>query len=393
MNKPVVKPGAHLVVERRDVQKLLDVIRDSGYDIVAPTATDDAIILGEISRVEQLPVGLTDVQGAGRYRLEARDDQALFGYVVGPQSWKKILHPPRQKLWEAERRDSAFSITDHKQSAPRVAFLGVRPCELAAIAIQDKVFTEGEYLDTAYLRRRTNTLLVVVNCSQAGGTCFCASMQTGPKAKGGFDLALTELIDDDRHYFVLEVGSQNGAGIADRIPCRAAEKSELARADRVLQTAAANMGRSLDTRGIRELLLQNVEHPQRDRVAERCLSCANCTMVCPTCFCTTIEDTTDLAGNHSERWKTWDSCFSLDFSYIHGGSVRQSIKSRYRQWLSHKLSSWIDQFDTSGCVGCGRCITWCPAGIDITEEARVIRENSLADATAVAEEDKKDAIT
>ena len=132
--------------------------------------------------------------------------------------------------------------------------------------------------------------------------------------------------------------------------------------------------RNIDTTGIKELLYQNFEHPRWDNVAGRCLTCANCTMVCPTCFCTTVEDVTDVTGDHAERWRRWDSCFTQSFSYIHGGSVRTSAKSRYRQWMTHKLASWIDQFGSSGCVGCGRCITWCPVGIDITEEVRAIRE-------------------
>ena len=119
---------------------------------------------------------------------------------------------------------------------------------------------------------------------------------------------------------------------------------------------------------MQELLQGNLEHPRWDDVAERCLTCGNCTMVCPTCFCTTVEDHSDLAGRRAERKRRWDSCFTMDFSYIHGGSVRDQARSRYRQWMTHKLASWIDQFGTSGCVGCGRCITWCPVGIDITEE-------------------------
>ena len=85
-----------------------------------------------------------------------------------------------------------------------------------------------------------------------------------------------------------------------------------------------------------------------------------------------------LYGARAERWRKWDSCFTLDFSYIHGGSVRTSAAARYRQWLSHKLATWIDQFGSSGCVGCGRCITWCPVGIDITEEVAAIRASEAA---------------
>ncbi|MBZ0254314.1 MAG: 4Fe-4S dicluster domain-containing protein, partial [Candidatus Methylomirabilis sp.] len=133
------------------------------------------------------------------------------------------------------------------------------------------------------------------------------------------------------------------------------------------------MGRSLNTDGVKELLYANAEHPRWAETAERCLSCANCTMVCPTCFCSTVEDVSDLSGEAAERRRKWDSCFTMDFSYLVGGSVRGSGAARYRQWMTHKLGSWIDQFGTSGCVGCGRCIAWCPVGIDITEEAEALR--------------------
>jgi ferredoxin len=143
----------------------------------------------------------------------------------------------------------------------------------------------------------------------------------------------------------------------------------------VVERAAASLGRAMQSDDVRDLLMRNLEHRRWDQVADRCLSCGNCTMVCPTCFCTTVEETSGLTGAESARSRRWDSCFTMDFSYIHGGSVRSSTRSRYRQWMTHKLATWHDQFDMSGCVGCGRCITWCPVGIDITEEVRAIRDD------------------
>ena len=233
----------------------------------------------------------------------------------------------------------------------------------------------GQNVDPAYKSRRENAFIVAVNCGQAGGTCFCVSMNTGPKVMSGFDLALTEVLEGGRHYFVVEVGTDLGAEILREVPHKASHEEETDAADRIVAKTATQMGRSMDTTGIKDLLYRNYEHPRWDEVAARCLTCANCTMVCPTCFCTTVEDVTDLTGEHAERWRKWDSCFTLDFAYIHGGSVRPSGKARYRQWMTHKLATWIDQFGTSGCVGCGRCITWCPVAIDITEEVRAIREN------------------
>ena len=271
------------------------------------------------------------------------------------------------------RRTALTGTVSAGGASPRFAFLGVRACELHAIAIQDRVFLEGPWVDATYAARRRDCLLIAVNCGVPGGTCFCASMGTGPQADAGFDLALTELLDADSHAFLVETGSDAGARWLDRVPHRAATPAELAAAAAVSARAAQGMGRSLDTEGIKELLQGNPHHPRWDDVAARCLTCGNCTMVCPTCFCTTVEDRGDLTGTFAERVRRWDSCFTLDFSYLHGGSVRNTARSRYRQWMTHKLAHWIDQFGTSGCVGCGRCITWCPVGIDITAEAAAIR--------------------
>jgi ferredoxin len=204
-------------------------------------------------------------------------------------------------------------------------------------------------------------------------------MGTGPKADSGFDLALTELFEDGEHRFLVEVGSPRGQEVFDELPHRPAGAADEEAAQAVIEQTAASMGRTLDTDDIKGLLYANLEHPRWDEVSERCLTCGNCTMVCPTCFCSTVEDVTDLAGGEAERTRLWDSCFTLDHSYIHGGNVRETGRSRYRQWMTHKLASWIDQFGSSGCVGCGRCITWCPVAIDITEEAAAIRATDLRD--------------
>ena len=376
----------HVVVEAKQIQRLLDSLKQRGYQIVGPTVRDGAIVYEAIDSVDDLPVGWTDEQDGGRYQLVKRDDQAWFGYVVGPHSWKKFLHPPTLRLWQAQRQENGFQFLNEVETPPKYAFLGVRSCELHAIAIQDQVFLNGPHIDTTYASRRQEAFTIAVNCGQAGGTCFCVSMQTGPQATSGFDLALTEMLTADQHDFLVDIGTELGADVMRDVPHRIASAEELRIAEQIVEQTATQMGRSLDTTGIQELLYQNLEHPRWDEVATRCLSCANCTMVCPTCFCTTVEDVTDLTGSQAERWRKWDSCFTQDFSYLHGGSVRTSTRSRYRHWLTHKLATWIDQFGTSGCVGCGRCVTWCPVGIDITEEVRAIRETDSRETADTQEE-------
>jgi len=365
--------GVKLAIERDVLQQIIGALASRGYRVIGPTVRDGAIIYETVTRLADLPVGWTDRQDAGRYRIERRGDAALFGYAVGPHSWKRFLHPPVERLWQARRQANGFSVVENEEMPERLAFIGVRACELRAIAIQDRVFLAGQYLDKSYKIRRDSAFIIAVNCSQAGGTCFCVSMDSGPKVEAGFDLALTELIEEDRHLFVMEVGSSAGVDLVRDLPHRHATEEEIAAAERVVDRTRGQMGRTLETNGLKELLQTNPNHPRWDEVSERCLTCGNCTNVCPTCFCTTIDDTTDLSGTTAERVRRWDSCFTLDFSYIHGGSVRSSARSRYRQWMTHKLAHWVDQFGSSGCVGCGRCITWCPVGIDITEEAAAIR--------------------
>ena len=357
------------------VAALLDALRRHGYRVIGPTVRDQAIVYDDISSLADLPRGWTDQQDGGHYRLTRRGDDALFGYAVGPHSWKKFLHVPEQRLWRAEQSAEGMRVVAEPEPAERLAFIGVRSCELRAIAIQDRVLIEGTHPDPHYRARRKAIFVVAVNCSEPGGTCFCASMETGPRAAGGYDLALTEIAADGEPRFVVDIGSEVGGALLGELAHHDATPDEIAAAETVIAEATRRMGRTMPAAaGVPALLQRNLDHPRWDEVAGRCLTCGNCTMVCPTCFCTTVEDIPALDGSASEHVQRWDSCFTMDFSYLHGGSVRASPRSRYRQWMIHKLSTWWDQFGSSGCVGCGRCITWCPVGIDITEEVAAIRD-------------------
>lgn len=367
---------SRLVLARDHLQNLLDVLTAQGYDVIGPTCRDGAIVLARIASVSDLPEGLTDRQEAAAYRVAPRADKALFGYVVGPNSWKQFLHTSVRSLWQADRAGARLSLLPQKDTPPKYAFFGVRPCDLHAITLLDKALLEGDYPDAAYKRRRDGTLIIAVNCGQAGGACFCTSMNTGPKAADGYDLALTEILTGD-HRFLIEVGTERGAAIMAKVPHNEATQADLKAADRISENAAQNMGREIEMGGLKTALYDKAGDAHWEEIAARCLACGNCTMSCPTCFCTTVHDTTDLTTTRAERTQLWDSCFSLDFSYIHGGSVRQSVMSRYRQWMTHKLAAWDDQFGAPGCVGCGRCIVWCPVGIDITDEAKAFRLHEI----------------
>jgi ferredoxin len=362
------------MLERERLDDLLLALVARGYRLLGPTVRDGAIVYDELESSADLPEGMTDDQDGGTYRLREREDRGLFGYAVGPRSWKEFLWPPRVRLWRASAGGDGFEVEAGESAPPKDAYIGVRSCDLHAIASLDSAVLDVPHPDPGYAARRANVFIVALNCWQAGGTCFCVSMGTGPRATSSFDVALTEVLEDGRHYFLVEAGSEAGAEVVSGLPVRDASPEELEAGERAVELAVAGQGRAMDTADLKGLLYRNYEHERWDDVADRCLTCGNCTMVCPTCFCTTVEDVTDLTGAEAERRQVWDSCFTLDFSHLHGGGVRTTPKGRYRHWLTHKLGTWHEQFGSSGCVGCGRCITWCPAAIDITEEAAALRE-------------------
>ena len=360
------------------LQQLIDVLGARGYAVVGPTVRDGAIVPGPVRTVDDLPRGWGDEQDAAHYRLRRRDDDAVFGFAAGAQSPKPVFFPASELFWRGRRTGEEFAVNEQGPEADGdglgpYALLGVRSCDLHALAIHDVVLLGRNHVDVRYAARRAGTFVVAATCGTPSGTCFCASMGTGPRPDAGYDLALTELLDDGPHRFLVEVGTPAGAEVLDEVESAEALPVDVQGADDVAAWSTAHMGRTLDTDGLKDVLYANAENPRWDDVASRCLACTNCTLVCPTCFCTSVEDVADLTGDVAERRRVWDSCFTEDFSYIHGGSIRPEIRSRYRQWMTHKLAAWVDQFGTSGCVGCGRCITWCPAAIDITAEAAALR--------------------
>jgi ferredoxin len=387
--------GCYVRFEKVGLQPVIDRLRESGYRVIGPTVADGAIILDDIESVEQLPLGVVDEQEAGRYRLARGDPGQMFDHVVGPHSLKSFLFPARSTVMTLDQigpapgadgngnGNGSSHAADWRARGPDpparpLAVVGARACDLSALAVLDRVLRTGPYPDPDYAARRDGLFVIAVNCGRAAPTCFCASMGTGPVVHGGFDLALTELSG----HFVAEVGTERGGQViaaAPWVPCSTREVAEAqAVPNRTLREMeqrrqSGNGDRWVETAGLPAILVENLEDPRWEETALRCLACGNCTMACPTCFCSTVEDVSDLAGTHVARVRHWETCFNSEHSYMNSGTVRKGIAARYRQWLTHKLGTWHGQFGCSGCVGCGRCITWCPVGIDLTEEVAAIR--------------------
>ncbi|GIJ48142.1 4Fe-4S ferredoxin [Virgisporangium aliadipatigenens] len=351
-----------------DLDGLFAALHADGYRIVGPTVSAGAIVLAELDRPAHLPYGVRVETAPGHYRLRPGPARQAFTHTAGPQAWKEFLQPSPERLWRGTRDDEGFRV-DAAEEPPRpTALLGVRPCDLRALGILDGVLGDGE----RYARRRAASLVIAVDCTEPGEACFCVSAGGGPAARSGFDIGLVERPDGG---YLARAATDRGTDLLARLAAPEASDVEVTTARKAVDEAAARMGRRLPEVDLRDLLTRHrTDDTYWSAIAERCLACANCTMVCPTCFCARVTDVTDLTGEHAERWQRADSCFDPDFSYVHGGPVRSSTGARYRQWISHKFATWHDQFGGSGCVGCGRCVVWCPVGIDITAELHALAQ-------------------
>jgi len=372
-------------LDRADLAALVALLRRD-HRVLAPQARDGALVLDDLASVADLPWGVHDEQSPGRYRLHPAepdgaepdgavpDEGRCFDQAVGPQGLKALTFAPHEVLWRSRRADdgsltfAAAPLPAGSAPAPALAVLGARACDLTALQQLDQHFLYREHVEEAYARRRRALFLVAVDCARPAGTCFCAATGDGPTARSGFDVALTELDAG----FVVRALSEAGFALLDALPVRVATAAE--------QDAATAQGRAAadaQHRGLPPLapgaLLDRRDDARWAAVADRCLSCGNCTAVCPTCFCHAQTDE-PVADDPAcvEHCREWDSCFGEAHSYVHGLLVRGPTRLRYRQWATHKLDTWFEQFGRSGCVGCGRCLTWCPAGIDLTAEVAAL---------------------
>jgi len=351
----------HFTTSKGSITRLIRNLRDRGYTVVGPSLSEGVVRLMELTGPADLATGVVDVQAPGSYTL-GRESPLIFSSVNGPDSPKRDLHPAEVELSKLVESGDGIEFVSAFQPGRRYAFLGIRPCDLKAVEVMDRTMLAPGFEDHVYSALRSDSIFIVVNCTRAGENCFCVSMGTGPGVESGYDVAITELPEK----LLIDVPERSTA-LFQGIELKPATEAELQTASEMVQRAREQMGRRIAERDPSKRMYAVMDSPEWGKVAERCLACGNCTMVCPTCFCNTIIDRTDLRDGSVSRVRVWDSCLSKDFVYSAGGNPRVQRMARYRQFVMHKFAYWPDEFGIYGCVGCGRCITWCPVGIDITE--------------------------
>ncbi|MFP5488443.1 MAG: 4Fe-4S dicluster domain-containing protein [Acidimicrobiia bacterium] len=363
--------GGSWVMRSAGLHRLVTALTERYDQVIGPVAVDGVIRLRPITSALDLPVGVTDEQEAASYRLAPSGTKLRFSYGLGPDSLKAIVHPPRSPVWTMRRRDGSLVIDPTPTEAVTHAVIGARACDLHALDVLERTQVGGPHADPAFRSRRGGLFVVAVDCTEPSAVCFCDTAGGGRAGDHGYDLALTEFVDG-RHgvSYLVRAGTDRGRDLVTELELEPAPDQLLRRVGRELDDRIRHQLRELPADA--QHLVADPEHPHWDDVAERCLTCGNCTAVCPTCFCTDMDDAVSLDGDTATRTRVWDSCFSMEYSHLGAGPHRASPRSRYRQWLSHKVGTWHDQFGESGCVGCGRCITWCPVGIDLTAELEAL---------------------
>jgi ferredoxin len=342
------------------IPALLRNLQGLGYTVVGPSLSEGVVRLREIDDAGDLAAGILDEHAPGRYTV-ASGSRLMFASVNGPDSPKKFLHPAEVEIQRLAEADRGFKEVSRFHSQKKYAFVGIRPCDLKGVEVMDRTMMAPGFEDPVYSSFRKDSVFVVVNCTRSGSNCFCTTMGTGPEAESGYDVAITELPDK----LILDV-PEKSIGLLRGVDATPASEDDVREGREAVARARDQMNRRFERENLSAKMGEGMDSSVWGQAAERCLACGNCSLVCPTCFCNSLQDREDLAEGTVSRVRVWDSCLSKEFTYSAGGNPRQQKLARYRQFVMHKFAYWPEQFGPYGCVGCGRCVTWCPVGIDIT---------------------------
>ena len=371
-NEAELRKEKFYLIEGDAAKQIIDGI-PSNYKIIGPVRDRWVVKYANIESSGELAVGLSTIEDRGHYELKETGDPRLAN-AKPMNSPKPFTHLAREVLLRVSRDEQNNNIFETQPAElTRQAFFGIRPCDVKGMQVMDLVFSR-QFRDQSYDNRRRENIIIALNCFEPGANCFCSTFDTGPTLNDGFDLCLSSI---DSGYLV-EVGTDIGAKIIARADIKPADQDALDQLDRQSTKARSSMPKAFNLEKAVKILDENYNHPYWEQPSERCLSCSNCINICPTCYCYQITDKSNITLTESIRTRTWDACQNQEFAAVNSGNFRPNRVDRLRQWVYHKLNWTIEQYGQAGCVGCGRCVTWCPTRIDITEPIWRIGGRSVA---------------
>ncbi|MBS3977633.1 MAG: 4Fe-4S dicluster domain-containing protein [Syntrophomonadaceae bacterium] len=312
--------------------------------------------------VVYVPVSQAGSKEFGRWSLNTRPD--FTGNTrLSP---KGLMFLQTESMYSYTVTEGGMGVVleeiDHKPA--RQVIVGIRPCDVQSVQVMDEVFLTKGYVDKLYKEKRDHTCLVALGCLSPLPTCFCSSMGLNPMAAPGADLMMYDLGDS---YGIIPQSEAGEALIASL-------------GGLVLDGGQVPAGNpctlKVDTEGLTAKLQKMFEHPLWNKVNQKCLACGTCTYLCPTCHCFDIQGKNK--GDEGYKFRCWDSCMYPEYTLMAGGhQPRSSKKERLRQRFLHKLQYMPERYHAWGCVGCGRCLAYCPVQVDITRFMRDVKEVAI----------------
>lgn len=339
-----------MIITKKDIANFLDSLK-ANYQVYAPVRQNHYVMFKEITS----------------------GSDVLLDYSNSKIPPKGILFPQSEELFSYKVDKQGAQLEEKIDSQKKVIF-GIRPCDAKSLALLDNVFSNDKYQDPYYVTRRKNTVLVGIGCNEPQSTCFCTSIDGGPFDTSALDLLLIDIGDK----YVIEIVTDKGKELLSNANCTEATDADKEAASKVKSNATLINTINID--GLKAKLDVNFYDEIWDFISEKCLGCAACTYSCPTCHCFDIVD--DAVDTNGCRVRNWDSCmFPLFTLHGSGHNPRPSGKERFRNRIMHKFKYFVDNFNATACVGCGRCIQNCPVNLDIRE---VLAEIKASEARSVS---------
>ncbi|MEM4513481.1 MAG: 4Fe-4S dicluster domain-containing protein [Ignisphaera sp.] len=349
-----------------DLKRLIVLIKEfvGIADIVGYKVFGGSVIWGSISDVNDLPLNVSDIQGPGFFRITKG---TRFRHSVA--SPKVFLNPSEQLLLMVFRNYDVESVVGE---IPRVVLFGIKPCDVKSIEVLDSILGNHPLYAKA---RKAIAGIVVEECLEPGETCFCGATDSGPNAGKGFDISYAKV---NENSVIFRYGSNLGKRIIDELGLKEAERDIVEEYVRLVENAKTKtVSKIPKVVDVQKALYNCIEDISIwAMLSKNCVGCGNCNYVCPTCFCLEFEDEI-VDERYAKRVAKWIGCLTYTYGQVAGGHFRPQLYMRYRHFVLHKFLFYPKQIGLLGCVGCGRCITWCPLGVDLRKTLSEIVERCV----------------